>query len=146
MLKNLKHKQFCDQYLANGMNARLAYKSVYKSVKSEAGADASASKLLSNPKLQDYIKTQQEKSAIKLEITREDIVREYLELIESSKKEGIDGKGTIKDRSNWGKALSQMSKLLGLDEPDKQDITTNGESINPIAINVNIIKPKKDGK
>jgi hypothetical protein len=37
--------------------------------------------------------------------------------------EGLDGEGTIKDRTNWSRALAQLSKLLGLDAPDKTEIT-----------------------
>lgn len=136
-MKNLKHKQFCDEYLSNGMNARLAYMSVYKSVKSEAGADASASKLLTNPKLQDYIKTQQDKSATKLGITKEDLIKDLIDIKDNTKK---------KSPTIAIKAIETLNKMNGFNDPDKQDITTNGESINPIAINVNIIKPKKDGK
>ena len=126
-LTNKKHIQFCNEYLQNGLNATQAYLSVYKNVKKKATAEVNGSKLLSNAKVKAYIEEEQAKTAKKLEVTREDIVNEYLQLIKSAKDEGMDGGGTIKDRTNWAKALSQLSKLLGLDEPEKQEVTLKSE-------------------
>lgn len=120
---NERHKAFCDEYLVNGQNATKAYLAVYKSVKSERTAEAAASRLLSNVKVKDYIATQLQKTAKKYDIDREFILKEYMELLDSCKVEGIDGAGTIKDRTNWAKAIGQLSKFLGLDAPDKQEIT-----------------------
>ena len=135
MALNEKHKRFADEYLINGMNARHAYLSVYKSVKSEASADVNASKLLSNTKVKDYIAQKQTVTSKKFDITRDYITQEYLSLIESAKIEGIDGQGTIKDRTNWAKALAQLSKLLGLDASDKLEVEHRG-------IVVNYVNPK----
>lgn len=116
---NDKQKQFADEYLINGFCGRKAYLAVYKSVKTEAAADVMASRLLSNVKVKEYIAQKQAVTAKKFDITREYITNEYLQLIESAKKEGLDGQGTLKDRTNWAKALAQLSKLLGLDAPEK---------------------------
>ena len=133
---NEKHKQFADEYLTNGFNGRKAYLAVYKSIKSEAAADVNASKLLSNTKVKEYIAQKQAVTAKKFDITRDYITQEYLELIESAKKEGLDGQGSLKDRTNWAKALAQLSKLLGLDAPEKQEIEHRG-------IVVNYVNPHK---
>jgi phage terminase small subunit len=113
-----KHKAFCDEYLANNLNATQAYKSVYGV--GDKVAEAAASRLLLNVKVKDYIQQEQNKTAEKLEITREFLIKEYLELINSAKSDE-----DFIDRGNWNKSLAQLSKLLGLDAPIKQqtDIT-----------------------
>jgi phage terminase small subunit len=111
-----KHKAFCDQYLSNGFNALQAYKSVYKT--NDKVSEASASRLLLNVKVKEYIQQEQNKTSEKLEITREFLIKEYLELINSAKTDE-----NFIDRGNWNKSLAQLAKLLGLDAAIKQDIT-----------------------
>lgn len=50
-----KQKLFCDEYLANEMNATRAYLKVYKSVKNEETARANASRLLTNANVREYL-------------------------------------------------------------------------------------------
>jgi phage terminase small subunit len=104
------------------MNGTQAYKKVYPSVQDNT-ARINANKLLTRADIAEELKKRQEATATKLEITREYIVKEYLELIESAKQTGED---FGPDRTNWNKSLSQLSKLLGLDEPEKKDITFDG--------------------
>lgn len=111
-----KHKAFCDEYLSNGMNATQAYKSVYKT--NDRVSEAASSRLLSNVKLKEYLQQEQNKTSEKLEITREFLIKEYLELINSAKTDE-----NFIDRGNWNKSLAQLAKLLGLDAAIKQDIT-----------------------
>jgi phage terminase small subunit len=125
-----KHKAFCDEYLSNGMNATQAYKSVYKT--NDRVSEAASSRLLSNVKVKEYIQQEQNKTSEKLEITREFLIKEYLELIESAKTDE-----NFIDRGNWNKSLAQLTKLLGLDSPDKSEITHKG-------ITINIVKPNGD--
>jgi len=139
MITNKKHKAFADEYLANGMNGTQAYLSIYKSVKKEDTAAVNASKLLRNTKVKAYIKAEQDKTSAKLNIDKEYILREYMALISSCKEEGIDGEGTLKDRTNWAKGLAQLTKMLGLDEPDKTEITHKG-------LTINYVKPKDKEK
>lgn len=113
---SVKHKAFCDEYLSNGLNATQAYKSVYKT--NDKVSEASSSRLLSNVKLKEYIQQEMDKTSEKLEITREFLIKEYLELIESAKTDE-----NFIDRGNWNKSLSQLAKLLGLDAAIKQEIT-----------------------
>ena len=51
-----KQKKFCDEYIIS-CNAREAYKKIYSSCKKETAIDASASRLLSNAKIIEYIKS-----------------------------------------------------------------------------------------
>ncbi len=111
-----KHKAFCDQYLSNGLNATQAYKSVYGV--SDKVAGSSAPRLLENARVKEYLQQEQNKTADKLEITREFLIKEYLELINSAKTDE-----NFIDRGNWNKSLAQLAKLLGLDAAIKQDIT-----------------------
>ena len=62
------------------------------------------------------------KTSEKLEVTREFLIKEYLELINSAKSDEH-----FIDRGNWNKSLAQLAKLLGLDAPIKQDITIKEE-------------------
>lgn len=111
-----KHKAFCDEYLANGLNQVQAYKSVYKC--SDKTAQSNATRVMENEGVKQYLQEQQQKTAERLEITREFLIKEYLEIIESAK-----SNEDFIDRGNWNKSLAQLSKLLGLDAPIKQDIT-----------------------
>lgn len=129
---NEKHKEFCDVYLANGKNGTQAYLDVYPSVKKEATAAASAARLLTNDKVKEYLQIEMAKSSAKLEITRESILEKLLRI--QSNTESTNPSASLK-------ALEMVSKLLGLNEPIKTDITTNGKEIAQ-EIKVNIIRPK----
>ena len=130
MKLSIKHKAFCDEYLSNGLNQLQAYKSVYKC--SDKTAQSNATRVMENEGVKKYIQQQQEKTAKKLEITREFIIKEYLEIIESAKNDEY-----LVDRSNWNKSLAQLTKLVGLDAPEKTEVTHKG-------ITINIVKPNGD--
>ncbi len=49
-----KQKRFCDEYLID-LNGTRAYKAAYPSVKNDNTAAASASELLRNPKVREYL-------------------------------------------------------------------------------------------
>ena len=134
---NNKHKQFADEFLSNGQNITKAYRTIYSHVKKDEVAAVNGNRLMNRPEVIEYIQSKQEEMATKAEINREYILNEYLQLLDSCKFEGLDGTGSIKDRTNWAKALAQLTKMLGLDEPDKSEVTHKG-------ININIIKPKKN--
>lgn len=106
-----KHKAFCDEYLANGMNATQAYKSIYKT--NDKVSEASASRLLLNVKLKEYIQEQQETTAQRLQITKEELLNDLVEIKNNNK--GIrDGVAM--------KAIEIINKMSGFDAPIKQDI------------------------
>jgi phage terminase small subunit len=121
-----KHKAFCDEYLSNGLNATRAYKSVYKTTDKVAGA--SGPRLMENVRIKEYLQQEMNKTSEKLEITREFLIKEYLELIESAKTDE-----NFIDRGNWNKSLAQLAKLLGLDAPIKQqtEITIQEQPLLP---------------
>ena len=106
-----KHKAFCDEYLANGMNATQAYKSVYKT--NDKVSEASASRLLLNVKVKEYIQEQQETTSQRLQITKEELLNDLVEIKNNNK--GVrDGVAM--------KAIEIINKMSGFDAPIKQDI------------------------
>jgi len=106
-----KHKAFCDEYLANGMNATQAYKSVYKT--NDKVSEASASRLLLNVKVKEYLQEQQETTSQRLQITKEELLNDLVEIKNNNK--GVrDGVAM--------KAIEIINKMSGFDAPIKQDI------------------------
>lgn len=109
---------FCEEYLmgmAKGdANATAAYKIVYKGI-TDSAAVAAASRLLNSVNVQEYIKQRKTELSQKYDISKDYLVQELFELIDSCKKEGMDGKGTIKDRTNWTKAVGLLAKITGHD-------------------------------
>lgn len=69
-------KLFCQEYLKLGMNGTQAYLNVYKTCKKEETAMASASRLLRNVKVKEYIEELQSKVQDKAIVSIEDIVNE----------------------------------------------------------------------
>ena len=132
-MKNLKWKRFADEYLID-MNASRAYVAAGYSSKTP---DKNAYKLLEKEEIKAYLEKMQAKTSEKLEIDREWVIKEYMELINSCKVEGTGGEYSITDRNNWNKALQNLSKMLGLNEPDK--IAFEG-------VEFNTILPTKDNK
>lgn len=77
-----KHKRFADEFLID-MNATAAYlRAGYKCT--EDAARVSASKLLTNPNIQEYIKLKQVKLEEKTEMTVEWILMQYKKIIENN--------------------------------------------------------------
>ncbi len=138
-MRNLtvKQEKFCQEYVKLG-NATEAYKNSYnaKNMKTES-ITPKASRMLKQANISARVAQLREETAKENKIDREYILKEYMDLLKSCKDEGIDGYGTIKDRTNWTKVLAQITKLLGLDEPDKQEIEHKG-------LTINIIKPKEN--
>ena len=69
-------KLFCQEYLKLGMNGTQAYLNVYKTCKKEETAMASASRLLRNVKVKEYIEELQKEVEKKAVVSIEDIVNE----------------------------------------------------------------------
>ena len=116
MSLSAKHKAFCDEYLANGMNATQAYKSVYKVNDKVAGT--SGPRLMENVGIKQYLQEQRQMIAKQLNITKEELLLDLQEIKNSNK--GIrDGIAM--------KAIEIINKMSGFDAPIKQDITIKEE-------------------
>lgn len=70
-----KQERFCNEYLANNMNATKAYMTVY-GVGSENVAAASSAKLLRNAKVSEYLSSKQKVINDKVGIRQEDLAAE----------------------------------------------------------------------
>jgi len=120
MSLSAKHKAFCDEYLANGMNATQAYKSVYKVSDSVAGP--SGDRLLKNAKIESYLREQQETTANRLNITKERLLLDLEDI--KNRNMGVRDSLSIK-------AIEVMNKMSGFDAPIKQDITISEQPLLP---------------
>ncbi len=76
---DIKYTEFAEEYLRNGGNARQAYQKVYPDTKDKT-ADASASRLLKNVKVQKILENGQKQTEQKNLITREGLIAEMNEL------------------------------------------------------------------
>jgi len=117
---NSKQKTFCDSYLNNGRNASAAYRAAFGTDKAESVINASASRLLRNVKVRDYIvKIQQQNAQItqrKQDINRDFLITEYLDVLRLSKEN--------KQLSTARQTLDSLAHLAGL-WTDRREVTTN---------------------
>jgi len=114
-----RQERFCQEYIncLNGTEA--AIKAGY----SKKTANRIAAENLLKLDIINRLKEIQKPICEKLNITREDILKEYQALYKS------EPDGFIVRHSDRLKALELTSKMLGLNEPDKLDMTSKGESI-----------------
>lgn len=68
-------KRFCDEYLID-LNATRAYKVAYPNCKKDETANAAASRMLRNVKVQEYISEKQKKIEKRTEITQDMVIKE----------------------------------------------------------------------
>jgi phage terminase small subunit len=115
-----KHKAFCDEYLSNGLNATQAYKSVYKTT--DKVAEASASRLLLNVKVKDYLQIEGQKTAERLQITKEELLNDLVDIKNNNK--------GVRDVTAM-KAIELISKMSGFDAPTRQEISIQEQPLLP---------------
>ena len=109
---NNRHKLFCDEYLSNGLNGTQAYKKVYKV--NEKIAEASACRLLRDVRIKEYIQEQQEMTSERLKITKEDLIKDLIEIKNNNKD----------DAPPFAiKAIEVINKMLGYNATEKSEIT-----------------------
>jgi phage terminase small subunit len=120
MSLSTKHKAFCDEYLANGLNQVQAYKSVYKC--SDKAAQSNANRLMDNEGIKSYLKKQGEKTANRLNITKEGLLND----LEDIKNRNLGSRDQLSM-----KAIELISKMSGFDAPIRQDITISEQPLLP---------------
>ena len=120
MSLSAKHKAFCDEYLSNGMNALQAYKSVYKV--SDKVAGASGVRLLDNVNVKEYLQIEGEKTAERLQITKEELLNDLVDIKNNNK--------GIRDQTAM-KAIELISKMSGFDAPTRQEISITEQPLLP---------------
>lgn len=133
-----QQEQFCLEYIHNGLNGKQAYKVAYPKCKSEQAAEAGASRLLRNVKVQDYIKELQSNFK-KTKIMSIEDRREWLsnivgeEVLDKSTKYNKDGDEIVIER-----AASLFDKMKAIDMLNKMDgaytenINANVKNENPL--------------
>jgi phage terminase small subunit len=120
MSLSAKHKAFCDEYLANGMNALQAYKSVYKV--SDKVAGASGVRLLDNVNVKEYLQQERQNLAKRLNITKEELLLDLQEIKDRNK--------GVRDATAM-KAIEIINKMSGFDAPVKSEITISEQPLLP---------------
>jgi phage terminase small subunit len=115
-----KHKSFCDEYLANGFNATQAYKSVYGV--SDKVAESSSARLVRNDKVIEYLQQEGQKTAQKLQITKEELLIDLVDIKNNNK--------GIRDVTAM-KAIELISKMSGFDAPTRQEISIQEQPLLP---------------
>lgn len=88
-------KRFCDEYLID-FNASRAYKTAYKSCKSDLTARTNASKLLTKTNIQKYISEKQKEIEERTEITQKKIIQELAKIALFNIKDIYNENGTLK--------------------------------------------------
>lgn len=117
---DLKHKAFADEYVSNGFNGLQAYLKIYPNV-TEDTAKVSASRLLTKDNIKGYVLDIQSKLEKKSLITKEDIIKDLLEIKDLYKKEGKFSHNSIR-------AIENINRMLGYNEAEKVDIKAEIEN------------------
>ena len=122
-----KQKVFADRYLSNGNNGTEA--AIFAGY-SENGAKVTASVTLTKINVAAYIKVEQDKTSKKLNITRESLLEE-IQFGKDAAKRTLDNQSAsvIPQFTAFFKAIEMHGKMLGLNEPDKLEITGRIESV-----------------
>ena len=124
---NDRHKAFIDEYVKNGFNGTQAYLSVYPNSSEEAAA-VSASELLRNPKVKEYLKKVQQTIREKDLISKGEILEKLIHILN-------DSSANPKLYNHAIKSSEVLSKMLGFNEPDQLNV--NG-------FNLTIEKPSEE--
>ena len=125
---NDRHKAFIDEYVKNGFNRTHSYLSVYPDCKSEETAKASASRLLTNDNVQQYLKKVQQTIREKDLISKGEILEKLIHILN-------DSSANPKLYNHAIKSSEVLSKMLGFNEPDQLNV--NG-------FNLTIEKPSEE--
>lgn len=115
-----KQEKFVQEYLIDFNASQAAIRAGY----SEKTSRAIGSELLTNPNIQERIKELQSQTVQKLNITKDEILINLKTIMDMH---------LMNDNPNAAlKAIEILNKMLGLNEPDKQELTHKGIIINYI--------------
>lgn len=120
-----KQDLFIKYYLANGMNATQAAISAGYSPKS---ANEIGSENLAKPNIRHTLGVAQKSTAKKVGITKESLIADLVEIVQTYKLSGANTKDAIR-------AIENLAKMLGYNEADKVDIS---------GINFNYVTPPNE--
>lgn len=113
---NPRQEKFCQAYVRLGVGKDACIEAGY----SEHTARAGSQQLLKNPKIIARIEEIKSKVAVKYDITRDNLLEKYLDLYNAH----------FEDNPSVSKGcIDSIAKMCGLNEPDKVDVTSQGDSI-----------------
>lgn len=132
-----KQQRFCEEYLKD-FNATAAYlRAGYKC--SEASARASASKLLTNPNIQEYIEAKKKENAAKVDLTPQWVLEQTLKVyhrcMQAEPVTDSEGNPTGEYRfsqAGANKALEHLFKYFGM-FTDTRKIKINPEDLSKLS-------------
>ena len=119
-----RHKSFIDEYLINGLNGAQAYIKIYPDVEEE-NARSSASRLLTNDNVIEYLEKEQAIINNRSRKSKDDKLRIAEEIMDAKAERSTDRL----------KAIEVHNKMTGDNEPEKLNVT--GDTT------INYINPKK---
>lgn len=114
---NDKHKAFADYYIES-QNGAESYKRAYPSCKKDGTARTNASKLLTNPHIQAYIKERMQSKEAKRVADQDEILEFLTQVMRGEVKDQLGLETPVKDRNA---AAVQLGKRYGM-WIDKQQI------------------------
>lgn len=130
--------RFAEEYLQDMNGTQAAIRAGYKPGKNNASAAVQASRLLRDPRVRLYRAALMREGVEDMDISRESLVLKLLEIYhrcmaavpvmewDSINKEWVNSGEWRFDARGAAKALEQLSKLLGLDAPQKHEVTGKG--------------------
>jgi hypothetical protein len=132
MLKNARHEKFA-QLVAGGMSATKAY---CKAGYGKKAAHVNGPRLMGNDSVASRVRELKGKTAQKLSMTREDLAQFFIATLQAKPSEAKEDNPLCERimtkagpcdvfASKLG-AASQLAKLCGWNEPEKQDIGGDG--------------------
>lgn len=124
-----KQRKFIDEYLID-LNASAAY---IRAGYSEKFANTHGSKMLQNATIKAEVDRRKAEASKIAGVTRDEIIADLKSIKDAFK-------GYDKYPPHALKAIEILNKMLGFNEPEKIDHTTNGNDITPTQININIRK------
>jgi len=128
-----KQKLFVDAYLADPeMNAARAYLKVYTSVKSLSVAAVNASRLLTKPHVQDYLRERMKDREKRTEITQDRVLQELAKAAFADIKDYLSFRTakTVIDRDENGEPVIDYQPVIDMLSSDEVD----GSVINQISL------------
>lgn len=118
-----KQKPWADAFLTNGENKTQACRDAkYKG--NDAYFSSTGSQNYGKPCVRAYIDAVKALDAEKNKITRESLIQNIKDIMENAQK--------VEQHSVCMKGVEQMAKMMGLNEPEKIDITTKGDKVSSI--------------
>lgn len=107
-----QQERFCEEYLVDLCGRKAAIRASY----AEKAAEAQASRMLKDPRIQRRIKELMAKRSKRVELDQDQVLKELARIGFSDVRRLFDEKGNIKDPSKWPKSLARAIASIEVDE------------------------------